>query len=117
MSTISNVIESSRELLQDTVAPYRFSDDRLVRTLNSAVREVFRIRPDLFLSVSYVIPTYVEADLVAPSITFPIEEQFYNVVVEFITGFTELADDEFTVDGRAVLLLTSFRNQLMGANV
>lgn len=116
MSTISDVITSSRELLQDTVTPYRFSDDRLVRTLNGALREVFRIRPDLFLSASFVIPEYVEADLASPP-NFPLEEQYYNTVVEFIVGWTELSDDEFTMDNRAAALLTAFRNQLIGSNI
>lgn len=111
MSTISDIIESSRELLQDEVAPYRYSDDRMVRTYNGALREAFRIRPDLFLDVSYVLPTYTTSDFATSLI---IEEQFYNAVVAFIVGWVELADDEFALDGRAAALLTAFRNQLIG---
>lgn len=111
MSTISDVLDLSRDLLQDTATPYRYSDERLIRTLNSAMRETFRVRPDLFLDDSYVLTTYTISDLAT---TFPIEDQYFNPVVEFIVGFIELADDEFTLDGRAATLLTAYRNQLIG---
>lgn len=111
VSTISDVLDLSRDLLQDTATPYRYSDERLIRTLNSAMRETFRVRPDLFLDDSYVLTTYTISDLAT---TFPIEDQYFNPVVEFIVGFIELADDEFTLDGRAATLLTAYRNQLIG---
>lgn len=75
---------------------------------------MFRLRPDLFIEINYVIPEYTTADM---GETFPIELQFYNPVVQFVTGFTELADDEFTVDGRAATLLTAFKHQLIGGGV
>lgn len=114
MSTISDIVESSREILQDETVPYRYSDDRLVRTYNGALREAFRIRPDLFLGVSYVIPTYTTSDVATDLV---IEEQYYNAVVDFIVGWVELSDDEFTLDQRAAALLTAFRNQLVGSSI
>lgn len=113
MSTIAEVVLSARYLLQDTAVPYRFSDARLVGTFNGALRETFRLRPDLFLATSYVIPSYTEADLAALTV-FPLEDQWYNAVVEFIVGYTELSDDEFTLDGRAASLLAAYKRQLTG---
>jgi len=114
VSTISDIVTSSRELLQDGTVPYRYDDARLVRTYNSALREAFRIRPDLFLGVSYVLPTYSDADLAVDLI---VEEQYYNAIVAFIVGWTEMSDDEFALDQRAAALLTAFRNQLVGSSI
>lgn len=112
-ATTLEVITSTREVLQDTVAPYRYSDARLIGTFNNALRETLRLRPDLFLSNSFVVTPLVEADATT-STTFPIEDQYFSTIVNFIVGFTELSDDEFTVDGRAITVLASFKSQLVG---
>ena len=62
-TTVGGVITQVRRLLQDTTTPYRHSDDELVDNFNGAMREAFRIRPDLFLGLSYTYPIYTTADL------------------------------------------------------
>lgn len=74
---------------------------------------MFRHRPDLFLSLNYIIPTIVEDDISGATV-LPIEEQYFSPIVEYIVGVTELSDDEFTVEGRAVALLSAFRIALLG---
>ena len=113
MSTITEIVEQARDLLQDTVEPYRYSDLRIVRSINGGLRESFRLRPDLFLGVSYVLPIIVEADIAAET-TFPLEDQFFMPIVEYIVGIIELSDDEFAVDNRAITLLSAFRQSLIG---
>ena len=113
-ATIADVIESARFLLNDTVTPYRYGDDRLVKSMNFAFREAFRIRPDLFLSASFVLPEFTTGDLTPTPADFPIEDQYFNTVVNFMAGYTELSDDEFALDGKAMTLINTFANQLRG---
>lgn len=113
-ATIAEVITRSRELLSDTTQPYRYSDVRLIGIVNASFRETKRIRPDLLLSQSFVTPEFVEAD--ATGVTaFPIDDQYMNAIINFVVGYTELSDDEFTVDGRANTMMLTFRSQLTGA--
>ena len=109
MWTIEDLLTQARDLLQDTVTPYRFSDARLLRTLNNAFGEGYRKRPDLYVGVSLVIPFVSSADLADP---FPLDDQFFPAFVEYVVGFTEMSDDEFTVDGRAQALLNLFFGKL-----
>lgn len=46
--TVADVILEVRDLVSDSFAPYRYSDDFLVRKVNQAVRRACVIRPDLF---------------------------------------------------------------------
>lgn len=110
MSSISNVITQARRQLQDTVSPYRHSDEELVDNFNGAMREAYRIRPDLFLGLSYTYTTYTTSDL---ALDFPLSDFLIPQFVAYITGFTELVDDEYAVDGRAMALLNRFSASLL----
>jgi hypothetical protein len=46
---VSDVLAQARELLQDKVTPYRYSDDGLFYAINEAIFEARRLRPDLFV--------------------------------------------------------------------
>lgn len=46
--TVAEVITEVRDLVSDSMAPYRYSDDFLVRKVNQAVRRACVLRPDLF---------------------------------------------------------------------
>jgi hypothetical protein len=113
--TYVNVLDEAREILQDTQEPYRYSDTILINILNRALQEVGRIRPDAFWS------TFVTDDIVVPEVTvptlsstFPIPMQFYLPVVSFVVAWAEVLDDEFTVDGRAAMLIAQFKQELTG---
>jgi hypothetical protein len=54
--TVAEVITEVRTLVQDTRAPYRYSDAVLLRFLNQTVRRMATIRPDLFTVIGE-IPT------------------------------------------------------------
>lgn len=99
MATIDNLVTQARDLLQDTVEPYRFSDDRLIRSVNNAFNEAYRKRPDIFIDLDLAIPEVTITD------DFPLDTQFFPAFIDYVVGFTELADDEFAVDGRATALM------------
>ena len=113
MSTISDVITQTRELIQDTQEPYRRPDSALIGYLNNAFQEVKRLRPDLLLSQNFAIPTVTEADITAGT-SFPISDMYFAATVEYVAGFAEMSNDEFALDGRAIALLNRFGQKLMG---
>ena len=113
--TYQNLITEAREILQDTEESYRYSDGVLLNKLNRGLQELGRIRPDAFWD------TFVTDDIVVPEVTtgmlgdtFPIPMQFYNPLVSWIVAWAEVLDDEFTVDGRADMLIKQFKTQVMG---
>lgn len=122
--TLDDLVSEVRLMLKDRRAPFRYSDDDIVEGVNTALREVKRLRPDAYLK--YVtqsepaflpidLPDYTTASLgLVPPTAFPIEEQFYNAVLYHVVGKIQLGDDEFAVDNRAMTLLAAFRQQLLG---
>ena len=114
--TYQTALEEAREILQDTVAPYRYSDTVLLNILNRGLQEIGRIRPDAFwttfdtVTEDIVVPEVVAATL---STVFPLPMQFYAPIVSFIVAWAEILDDEFTTDGRAGLLLNVFKQGVL----
>lgn len=113
--TYQTLIDEARELLQDTESPYRYSDDILLNKLNRGLQELARVRPDAFWD------TFATDDIVVPEVTigtlgttFPNPMQFYNPLVSWVVAWAEVLDDEFTVDGRADMLIKQFKTQVMG---
>lgn len=99
-----------RHILQDSVEPYRNSKALLVSTLNLALADVWRVRPDLFFG-RYASGA-PEFDVTAPDTVetedFPLHVQWASPVISFMAGWIELSDDEFTTDGRSAILQQRF---------
>jgi hypothetical protein len=112
--TYANLITESRELLQDTLAPYRYTDDLLLNMLNRGLQEIARLRPDAFWD------TFAGEDIVVPEIatgdlpdTFALDMMFFTPLVSFVVAWAEIVDDEFTTDGRAAQLFANFKTGLL----
>lgn len=123
VKTINDLVNEARDAINDADEPFRFSDEKVMRHVNTALREVYRIRPDAWIGYqntgvleSTDIPTYDEDDLDAvTAIDFPIDDRlFFNACVFFVAGRLELADDEFTEDSRARTLLAAFAAMIGG---
>ena len=121
--TYQDVVTEARVLLQDTDATsYRNSNATLLAIYNRALQALGRIRPDacydLYDANSLNVPELVEsapgAGQVAWTDNFGLEMQFFNPLVAYIVGVTEIIDDEYSEDGRAALMLQSFRNEVIG---
>ena len=121
--TYENLISECREYLQDEDTPYRFSDTKLLNALNRGLLELGRIRPDAFTSFydanSLNIPIIVDDDAAtAPeydwATAFQLDMMYYTPLLTYIVGVIELIDDEFTLEGRAVLLLQQFQATVTG---
>lgn len=116
---IPDIITEARRLLQDTrPSSYRNTDADLIRLLNLAMQDVQRLRPDAYITAGTApnipVPTYVEADATDTGEDFPIDDMFATPVIYFIVGNAELADDEFTLEGRATMLMQAYRQMLLG---
>jgi len=121
--TYQNLITESRELLQDTdVDVQRYTNSTLLNILNRGLQDLARMRPDAFYDFfsanSLNVIEIVESAPTPPQVIWTdpvgIEMQFYSPLVGYVTGVAEITDDEYTVDGRAALLLGQFRNSVIG---
>ena len=112
--TLQDVVTSSRRMLQDSRTPYRYTDEHLTALVNEALSEARRMRPDLFIDqYTTAYPDYDVSDL---GTAIPIDEAYFTALTHYVAGTAELVDDEFTVDGRATALITSFRTKLLSAS-
>jgi hypothetical protein len=114
--TYQNIIDEARETLQDTDSEgYRYTTAMLLNLLNRGLQELARLRPDAFYD------TFVTEDIVVPEIAeaglgadFGAPMMFYPAMVYWVIGSAELIEDEFATDGRAVTLLTNFKQMVIG---
>jgi hypothetical protein len=103
---------------------FRYTNDQIVANYNTALRELYRYRPDAYIGnftqgilSNNAIPTYnAEVDLgLNPATVLPVDDRlFFNALVFFVVGMLELGDDEFTDQGRSSQLLSSFRQMVAG---
>lgn len=109
--TIGDCITEARRILQDTVTPYRWTDDDLYDALNLALSEARRMRPDLFLADLFATTAtvYTAADAAT---AFPIWDAYMVAIVAFVVGWASLRDDQFADDGRSLKFLATLKAQL-----
>jgi hypothetical protein len=115
---INEVFTQIRFIAQDERSEsYRHSDEKIMAYFNSAVEDVRRIRPDLFLasavsSLWEPIPTFTTDDLDNDT-EIPIDTMYFSALVDYIAGHLDIEDDEFANDGRAIALLNRFAQKLI----
>lgn len=117
LETVSDYIDDARTLLQDSIAPFRYDDPSLLRGLNIALLEGFRLRPDLFLFQKHpggrLVPSYTANDATVVPIEFP----FRNAFLHGMAGHALERDQEDVQDERAVLFLSIMTNLLTGKTI
>lgn len=109
LDTVAKVVTEARKLLQDTIEPFRYTDEDLVLALNYGLDTARRLRPDLFLSMSFSPPYFAAADATA----FSIDAQYRLPFVYFVAGHAQLRDEEDTQDNRAAAFLGRFTASLL----
>lgn len=121
--TYKDVVDEARFLLQDTdAASYRYSNTTLINIFNRGLQALARVRPDacydLYSGNSLNVPELVESAPGAGQVdwtdNFGLETQFFNPLLSYIVGIAEISDDEYSEDGRAALLLQSFKMEVIG---
>lgn len=122
--TLDDMVNEVRMLINDNDPDgYRFPQVQVLDKINTALREVYRLRPDAYIGnftqgiLSTNSPvTYDLTDLgLLPQTPWPLDDRlFFSPVVLYVTGMLDLTDDEFADDNRAMTVLQAFRNQLIG---
>jgi hypothetical protein len=121
---VGDYLNATRQFVQDTVGPpYRYSDDTIVDTLNNAMYEIARVRPDVFLDSKWVRPLPPRA---APSDNIPkifsvnnlndwvpIPSTLFMAVKWYMAGLLQFYDVDDTQDARAAAFNQKFQGALM----
>jgi len=112
--TYGTLLDEAREILQDTLTPYRYSESLLINQLNRGLQSMGRIRPDAFWD-TFILDDIVIAEVTPATlgVTFPLHMQFYSPLISFVVAWAEVIDDEFSNDGRAAQLLANFKTELV----
>jgi len=111
---LGDLLDQIRTLLQDTdisSTQYRYSTDSIVANINMGLWEMYRLRPDIFLGLGFVVPQFNSADLSAP---WTLELQWTPPIIYYAVGMTQIRDDEGTQDTRAGAFLAKFASILVG---
>ena len=110
--TVQQVIEAARGIVQDAREPYRYSTSDLAGYVSEAMAEARRARPDLFMTtLRDPLPVYTASTLTA---IIPLPDSYFSQVVNYVAGRTDLREDEFAQDGRAITLIQAFGVSLTG---
>lgn len=119
---VSDYLAAVRLMLQDLVGPpYRYSDDNIVAALNTAIGEISRVRPDIFLDTKYQQPLPRRGPLndLVPGIfvstrttdVVAIPRTYYQPTLWYMEGLLQFYDVDDTQDIRA----QSFHQKFLGA--
>jgi hypothetical protein len=115
LETVGDYVDNARVLLQDTVAPYRYSDDELVEALNFGVAEVIRVRPDVVFKL--LRTTLTEYESSALTVEVEVDFRYRNAILYFIVGHAQLRDEEDVTGVRAAALINTFVSRLVSPGV
>lgn len=114
--TVGNLVAEARQLLNDEVpisgAP-RFPNADLTAALNEGILQIRSKRPDAFLAYGLrnTVPVYSYPANSAS--VFPFDDMFYSPLLFYVVGRSELTEDTFADDNRAVTLMSKFVSQLL----
>ncbi len=117
--TIGGLLSEARGILNDVVpmassgGTTRYSDTDLINAFNDALIQARAKRPDLFLDMGLrnAVPQYAMPG--DSGTTFPLDASVYPAFLYYIVGRSELREDTFADNGRAVVLMNKFVSQLL----
>jgi len=108
-TTFNQVISDARVDLND-VAGTRYSGADMLRFANDGIREVKKVRPDLFFgSYTASLSTYLGTD------NIPIDDLYVTFVKDYVVFRAGLREDEENSAVRATAFFQRFKNGLMTA--
>lgn len=108
MTTLQAVLDLARIELNDDDKS-RWTDPVLLGYANSAIRQAFKVRPDLRLG-SYATPF---TDLAVGG-TFPIPDDYKRAVADYIIGRAQSVENDEAEVGRSALFMGAFDKQMIG---
>lgn len=113
LTTVGDLLDQIRSLLQDTdntSGQYRYSTDSIMLCLNQCMMDLYRMRPDIFLTLKFKIPKLNSGRL---DQVIGIEEQYISPIVFYAVGLVQARDDEQTQDARAAQFLQTFKGAVL----
>lgn len=114
LETIDDYIEDGRVLLQDTIAPYRYTDASLVTAMNVTLLEGRRIRPDLFVYHRWPDGRQVQSLQGKDGTVVEMEDQFRLAFLHGMVAHALERDQEDVQDERATTFMGIFNGILLG---
>lgn len=106
--TVQAVVDRVREILQDEDG-IRYPDVDVCSYVVDGIQQARSVRPDLFIGqYNVALP-----DTVTTAVTLPLPDSIFNALCYFVSGSCELRDDEFAVEGRAMVLRESYNKKLV----
>ena len=110
--TLGGLFAEARRILSDDDG-VRYTDADLVAAFNDALLQARAKRPDAFfiLGLRNQVPQYVMPG--DEDALFPLDQVFYPAFLFYICGRSELREDTFSNEGRAVVLSNKFVSQLL----
>ena len=114
LGTVQAYVDRARMLLQDTIAPFRYSNEDIVAALNLAILEMRRLRPDLmrnYFRDPESLPEHTTADMATSKVT--LDPMYRVAVIYYICGHIQMQDEEDVTDARAAGFINKFNQQLM----
>lgn len=121
LDTVQDYTKEVRRILQDTVAPYRYTDDNMLSAINLGLLEARRLRPDLFMNATYMQTNASSSPLRSSVPSFnavgttavPMDPQYRVALVYYMCGQVQIMDEETTQDARATVFLNKFVAQML----
>ncbi len=114
LDTVADYITDVRTLLQDTIAPYRYTDAELLVALNVTLLEVRRIRADLFVFQHHTrVPSFTAVN----TETVHMEHPFRLALVYGTCAHGLARDQEDVQDARSASFMRVFYEMLLGMRV
>jgi len=111
--TVADYVADARTLLQDLVPEYRYDDHSMLTSLNAALLEARRIKPELFV-YNFMAGGQVQSFTVVDDTYVEIEPQFRLAIVHGLVGHALERDQEDYQDQRATSFLALFTQGLVG---
>jgi len=130
-SPVGGYIATIRMLLQDFIAPYRYDDPTIVDSINTALAEMARIRPDIFLDLKYknrfkpgdtddgyweVPQNPTTGAPLNPHNIVPVPDKYYQPLCWYAAGWCQLFDVADTQDQRANAFLQKFNQHMLSVS-
>lgn len=112
--TLQQYITEIRGLLQD-VDSARYTNTVVVDAINNGVREMFRLRPDIFRHYGFNVMPIFLTNMLDERVC--IDLQFLPALTLYATGWVGLRDEEGSSDQRSAALMTSFAAKLTGMQI
>lgn len=121
--TMQDYVGDIRIMLQDLIAPYRYPDQEIMDAVETALSEISRIRPDIFLDLKYQQPLRkgdiedgTPSNPIAITDFVPIPNKYSIAVEWYASGWLQLYDVTDTQDQRAQAFLQKFQQHLLSVS-